>query len=796
MRGTVRSSRLEPLPFVSVQVKEFRLGTLTKEDGSYELKLEPGRYELVYSMVGYRSQVVALVVGKTDYRQDIILEMDESSSMEGVVIRGRSRDRAEEIIRQAIRKREEHLAAGGPYSCRVYIKAVQEDSTLPSRKGRAKVSDSADAGEAYLHRMAMAEVVIRLDRGSERQVKEEREAVMKRGKADQLFFLSTTEADFTIYHALIKVPSISTAPLVSPISPGAPVAYRFKTLRIETVNGRKQYVIGFRPRQVSNATLEGEITIADSSWAVLHTRYRLPKYHLAEYDGFEVEQTYGWEGTVPVLERQLFTYTSKALRSRMSGQTLVRYSDYELQKRFPPGHFGLEWSTTGAEAYKKDSLFWQEVRPEPLSDRELRFVRYKDSMFRATHSKAYLDSLDRVINRFTWKKLLLTGQTLSDHEKQRTWYFPPLPALYQPFQLGGGRLQPGATYSKQFANRKTLWVDAGLSYGLRNRDLNGNLTVNRMYNPFNRGFYSVRLERDFEYIFEGDAWINMLKRSNIYLNNGIGAGHGLELANGLFLNSDVDLAFRQSVSGYRTNPKLDSLLGDVLDNNQAIPFSAYNAFYGKLRLSYTPGQRYLREPLEKVILGSSWPTFYVQWRKGIPGPFNSKVDFDYLELGLQQTIQLGTYGVSQYTIKSGSFLNKRDLRLVDYQFQRRGDPFLFMNPNEAFQSLDSTFPVFRRFYQGHYVHEFNGALLNKIPLLKKLGLREMGGAGFLFAQERHLRYAELFAGVERVFKWPFLPGAKFKLGFYAVGSAANQFRNPVQFKFGITSWDRKRNKWY
>jgi len=37
--------------------------------------------------------------------------------------------------------------------------------------------------------------------------------------------------------------------------------------------------------------------------------------------------------------------------------------------------------------------------------------------------------------------------------------------------------------------------------------------------------------------------------------------------------------------------------------------------------------------------------------------------------------------------------------------------------------------------------------------------------------------------------------AKFKVGVYIIGSAANQFRNPVQLKIGITSWDKKRNKW-
>ncbi len=41
--------------------------------------------------------------------------------------------------------------------------------------------------------------------------------------------------------------------------------------------------------------------------------------------------------------------------------------------------------------------------------------------------------------------------------------------------------------------------------------------------------------------------------------------------------------------------------------------------------------------------------------------------------------------------------------------------------------------------------------------MKKLELREVAGGGLLFAPERNLRYGEIFAGIERVFKWPFMP---------------------------------------
>jgi Family of unknown function (DUF5686) len=584
---------------------------------------------------------------------------------------------------------------------------------------------------------------------------------------------------------------------LSPLSYSGLLAYRFKTLKTETIKGQKIYTIGIKPRQLSNATVEGEITIADSSWVVLHTKLRLPKYHLAEYDFFEVEQQYEFvNGKAWMIIRQELTYNGISDKKKSSGRTVVTYKDFELNKDFDKKYFGTEISSAAQKAYERDSTFWQANRTEPLTEKEVRFIHYKDSIYQATHTKAYLDSVDNVTNKITWQNVLYRGQTFNDHEKQRRWTLPPLPGIYVPFQFGGARLQASFSYAKTYQSRKNLNLYSELSYGLRNKDINGAIRLSKMYNPFNRGFYHISLEKNFEYIFSGDAWINMIKRNNIYLHQAIGLGHSIEIANGLYLFSNVDIAFRRSVSDYKTNSKVDSLFGDALDDNQAIAFPSYNAFYGKLRLEYTPGQRYIREPKEKVILGSVWPTFYVQWKKGIPGVLKSVIDFDYLEFGIRQSIKLGVMGTSSYSVVTGSFLNQKDLRLVDYKYQRRGDPFLFMNPSEAFQSLDSTFATFKRFYEGHYIHEFNGALLNKIPFFKKIGLREIAGAGFLIAPESNLRYAELFTGVERVFKYPFNVLGKFKLGLYIVGSVANQFRNPVQFKFGITTWDKRKGKWF
>ncbi|MGC4103190.1 DUF5686 and carboxypeptidase regulatory-like domain-containing protein [Ferruginibacter sp.] len=799
--GKITNGKQEPLAFASIQVKEIRAGAVTKEDGTYSLELEEGKFDLVITLVGYKPQVITVIVRKADMEQNIIMEAADATNLSEVVIKGKNRDRAEEYIRNVIRNKDHIMNAAGDYSCKVYIKALQEDS-MPQKKSKKPISDSLlkiQQLKAEMNGMAMAEIVLQLDHGSGKKIKEERTGITKKGNTQSLFYLTATDGDFNFYENLINVPSISQMPFLSPLSYSGLLAYRYKVIRTDIVKGRKIYTISVKPRQLSNTAMEGEITVMDSLWVVLHTRLSLPKYHLPEYDFFEVEQQYDFvNDTAWMITRQQFTYNAVSGKKKASGRTVVSYNNFELNKTFDKKHFGVEVSAATKEAYKRDSSFWQSNRTEPLTEKEVRFIHYKDSIYSATHTEAYLDSMDRKINKITWQNLLFKGQNFNDHKKRRTWYIPPLPNLYQPLQFGGTRIEPSVNYFKTFESRKNISVYADISYGLRNKDINGNLRVSRMYNPFNRGTYNVRAQKNFEFIFNGDAWINMISRSNLYLNKGAGVGHSLEIANGLFFFTDVDMSFRSSLSGYKTNDAFDSsFLGGIIDSNRAKSFVPTNAFYGSIRLEYTPHQRYIREPKEKVILGSSWPTFYVLLKKGIPKLLSSEVNYDYLEFGIKQSIKLGTVGVSSYTIKSGSFINRKELSLIDYKYQRRGDPLLFLNPNEAFQSLDSTFPVFKRFYEAHYVHEFNGALLNKIPFFKKIGLREIAGGGFLFAPERNnLRYAEIFTGVERVFKYPFNQLGKFKLGFYVSGSAANQFRNPVQFKIGVTTWDRKNGKWF
>ena len=321
--GKITNSKLEPLALASIQVKGSVKGTISKEDGPYELQLEEGSYDLVFSMVGYKTLLINLLVTK-DYVQNIILETDEAKNLSEVVVRGKMKDRSEEIIRNVIKNKDDILAAAGPFSCNVYIKATQEDSSQRKVKTKKKVADSVKTNlNADLQGMSMAEISLHYDHENDNRIKEERTGVKKRGNPESLFYLSLTEGNFNLYNNLISSRVLSQVPFLSPVSYSGLAAYRYKVINIKQQDGKKIYTISVKPRQLSNVTVEGELTVLDSAWVILSAHFTLPGYHIPEYDHFEIDQQYSFvDNKAWMITRQQFIYYSKTNKGKLSGETV------------------------------------------------------------------------------------------------------------------------------------------------------------------------------------------------------------------------------------------------------------------------------------------------------------------------------------------------------------------------------------------------------------------------------------------------------------------------------------------
>ena len=81
--------------------------------------------------------------------------------------------------------------------------------------------------------------------------------------------------------------------------------------------------------------------------------------------------------------------------------------------------------------------------------------------------------------------------------------------------------------------------------------------------------------------------------------------------------------------------------------------------------------------------------------------------------------------------------------------------------------------------------------MNKLPFIRKAGLRFVAGEGMLYAPENDYKHIELFFGAERVFRfWR----ERFRLGvYYAVSKSSLSYNNG--FKISFEYFDKQSQQW-
>ncbi len=797
LNGYIYGQDNEPLPFVSIRVRGENYGAITDEKGRYTLKLEAGHYTIIYSYIGYEPQVHSVTLKKDEVLN--IWMQEVGGQLNEVVINNKRRDIAWEVMKNASENRLKYNKQFNGSICDIYLRAseiTEEEAKKKEKENwltqRKHKNDTAFKKDTFvpIPRMSLVESQVKRYYQYPNDYKEIREGYSKRGNTEGLFFTTTTEADLNFYDNLLFANAISDNMLLSPLSPTATLAYKFKLIESYYENERKIYHIKITPRKTGNALFEGEIWIMDSIWCIKAIDVELDKSHMKEYDYFRLRQEFNnVNDSFWVLSRQEFIYKSKQGKGKVAiGRTFAKYSNYQFNPIFEPKFFNAEVSITTKDAVEKDTGYWNAIRPEPLTVEEQKYAARVDSIKEARSKKEYLDSIDAIYNKLTAQKIFILGQGRINRDKGREWFFPPATSLVGLVNVGGPRLQLYVATLKRFPNKRYINIAPTISYGFRNQDWQGSIYSGGMYNTFKRSTFNASFGRNFDLINPYDAYINLLRRSNFYLNESFSLGHGTELFNGFYLGTGLGIENRKSLDGY----KFGDVADQVFENNDIIQFEAYRAITASVDISYTPKQLYLRQPLEKVILGSKYPTFGLRWRKGLNGMFNSRLDFDYLEARITQQKNIGIFGQSNYRILSGKFFNSRNIPYIDNKFMRRGDPYLFTSPLATFQLLDSTFTTFDWFVEAHYTHHFNGFLINKIPFMVKTGIKEVVGAGFMYAWDKKYQYAELFFGFERVFR---IVNDRFRVGVYYAISQSNKYNPNQAFKFSFEYYNKRTNRW-
>jgi len=800
VRGTISDERNVPIPFAKVFVKNnAEQRTVSDESGKYELSVLPGEYFLVFSATGFQDREAYVGVNNLDLIRDIQLFPIKIQELQNVEVTAKKSNPGREIMLEVVKKREQINPWNYPHSVDVYIKATEKlDVKEKDKKNNDDEQTDSDPLENaekkdkkldWTDKMNLVEVQLQRNYAPGNKVKEIRSAYTLRGTDQSLYYTTTVKSNFNFFENLLQLNDLHQTPVSSPISSPGILSYKYRLLEKYEENGKMISKIKIIPRNIATTTLEGFIWVIDSVWLVQKLELTMNKGNLLIYDYFSIRQEFEHPGdTICVLKSQTLDYGVKYKNETSKCQTKALFSNYNFKPAFSVKFFNTELAVTEKEAYEKDSSFWKNVRPTNLSDDERKFIIAKDSIKDFQNRKEYLDSVDRVFNKLTFLKVLWFGIDHRNRAQRWQWTIGSLATVVQPIFIAGPRITPNFDFFKKWKDERTLDSYTRISYGIINNDWKGDTWWKYKFDPFHMGYIRAAFNHDFDAIRFFDAITQVYKRENFIEATKMRLSFEYELMNGLYFDIDGEFSERRSLKDY----KFVRLFDNSLPNNEPLKFDSYQAYVTNISLSYVPRQKFMREPYRKVILGSAWPTFTVYYQTGVPELFGSDVNFQYMQLEVMQTFKIGTIGTSNYRLAGGKFLTSEIVRDPDFKYQRRSDPIWFSNPLYSFQGLDSTLPSLDLILEAHFVHHDNGAILNKIPFMKKTRIGMVAGAGALWVKENNYQHYEVLAGFERNFK---ISRRRLRIGIYGILSDGNFSTPKAYYKISFGLLDDRSMKW-
>jgi hypothetical protein len=449
------------------------------------------------------------------------------------------------------------------------------------------------------------------------------------------------------------------------------------------------------------------------------------------------------------------------------------------------------------DANKKDSSYWESIRPVPLTEEEIVDYKKKDSVQVIHESKPFLDSVDKKTNRFKPVNLIF-GYEYQNRYKKRNTSFSSLIESIQYNTVQGLVVGTELNISRKYELEKRFDKTISGYYGFADKRINASGKLLYEFNP--RSFSHIALEGGRQTVqFSEKKPISPLVNSvytllyernyiKLYQKDFLKFSYNSELTNGVYLRSFLEYSDRSPLMNtadfvllpgmknhriYSSNdplyPQQDSI--SSFNQNQSLELRV------NLRLRYR--QKYVTRPDDKWVYGSKYPTLHIEYRKGINFMRTSGgIDYDLLKISVTDRMDFKLLGKASYLISAGKFLNNYNMEFMDY-YHFSGNKTLLSNFDFTdFQLLDYyTYSTKDFFVEAHYEHNFSGFIFNKFPLLRKLKLSELAGVHYLYTEKRD-NYAEVFLGIEKLN----IVRGDFVMAFTKDGKLATGFR--VGLKIG------------
>jgi Family of unknown function (DUF5686)/CarboxypepD_reg-like domain len=736
----VDSATHAPLQYASISVQNSPVGGLTDSKGNFSIIVDKNARIITFSITGYSTMVRLL---SDDPKQVFTILLSKSyTTLEDVVVnakRGKYRNKnnpAVDLIRQVIANKSTNGPEAGAFSSyREYEKTqmltdsswirVTQNFLLKKFKFFFENRDTTvvpgkSLNSVYLNEMLSYHFFRKSPEKNKKLIVAQKtvnygEYIDIKGIQGALRYLFN---DINIYDNNI---SAFTMEFVSPISDLAPTFYMYFIRDTVIENGARIVKLYFTPRNPEDLLFRGTLSITlDGNYAVTKAELGVSKHINMNYvRNFQLNQDFekGPDKHYHLLESDMLASFSPFPKSPgLFGERKISIS--ELSDSVLPDQLfqGPAVDSLPMSSHQPD-IYWNEQRPVPLSRSQAQTYSNADSLSKMPSFKRLMD----------FATLYFVG-----YKSAGKFDIGPIRTFYSFNSVEGQRLQFGGRSNDKLSKR--FFLDGYLGYGFKDERfkymLSGSYSLNNqsVYSyPFN--YIQASFLRD----IKNPGQENVFSNGNSFLSS-FTRGY-----NSNWLYSDIlrlsyvhefgnHFSYILGTKYWRQQPagSLAYVKEPVPQQLDTIPEITTGEI--SLTLRWAPNEQFFENKVSRRDIINKYPIITFQYSKGIQGLYGGEYNYDAFHLNISKRVFTSPLGFSDLRVDAG------------YLYGTLPFPLLIIpsaNRSYFYSQISYNLMNVEEFVVDHYAslnidHFFNGFFFNKIPLLKKLRLREVVAAKILY----------------------------------------------------------------
>ena len=746
VRGSVKDAATgQPIRDVSVYIPGGR-GRTTDSTGHFDLVNEKPIKQLIFSLVGYRRLVQNLNPDK-DSVVNVELYTTEND-LNNVVVSTKKHARyhnkdnpAVELIRKVIENKDKNRPEHYDFvEYEQYEKLQVSLSKISEKIKNSKMLrkyqflfDNVDSTKIEGKTLIPVYIEEKLSNNYYRKSPEKKKVFVTADKkvdygefidnSGVSSYLNRLYENIDIYDNNIPV---FTNQFLSPIAGIAPTFYMFyiRDTVTDESTGKKLVKMYFTPRNTNDMLFRGTMFITlDGNYAVQKLDMFISKnvnlnfvreMHINQEFEKNPDGRYHLSKSDMVAEAGI----TKGKGGGLYGERSVSFKNYKINQPHDDKFYEGAQEIVAENAGEHQDSFWVSHRHDSLTTAESRVYKNIDSLQK-------MPSFRRLMDLAT---LIIAG-----YKSFNKFEIGPANAFYSFNPVEGFRLRFGGRTTPNLSKR--LYFETYAAYGFKDQKWKGYLGVT--YSLNNKSIYSyplnfIRASVQRETKIPGQE-LQFVQEDNFLLS--FKRGNNDKWLYNDFAKIDYVHEFANHFSytlGYKYWKQTPAGAIQYVKSGDNSVVNSLTTSEVSLELRWAPHEQFYQGKVYRLPIINKYPIITLRFDAGIKGLFNGEYNYQNLGLRLEKRVYMSQLGYSDIVIEGNNTFGQVPYPLMSIHRA---------NQTYAYQLNSYNLMNFLEFVSDHYAgimidHHFQGLFFNKIPLLKRLKLREVLSAKILYGGVR------------------------------------------------------------